>query len=215
MKKVRFGMGGIMMIAALMISDRAAIIGIYMLAAAWHEIGHLIAAKLMKIDVEEIRFGFSGVRIVTDARLTSYKREIMLAFAGPLMNMLAFGAACVTFGASGRGIESLFECAASFLRGGADIWGVVGFFALASLIQAIMNLLPVNTFDGGRMIYCFIAQRFSQYAAERVLSVLSAFSAFFLWTLALYLMLRISSGLGIFVFAACIFASTRMENGEN
>jgi hypothetical protein len=38
--------------------------------------------------------------------------------------------------------------------------------------------------------------------------VSSAVAAFVLWTVSLYLMLKISAGLGIYVFAACIFFTT-------
>ena len=212
MRKVRFGMGGILMIASMMISDSFAIIGVYLLAAAWHEAGHILTSKLMKIEIKEIKFGFSGIRIVTDSHLTSYKREFWLSLAGPCANILAFIITVSVFKASGMRTTELFESASRFLGGERGVWEALAFFALASLIQAIMNLLPVNTFDGGRMIYCAVAELFSQHAAERILSILSAFSAFILWTVALYLMLRISAGMGIFVFSGCIFALITMKD---
>ena len=212
MKKIRFGMGGILMAASMLISDRFYIIGIYVLAAAFHEIGHLVAAKLLKIEVEEIRFGFSGIRIVTDSRLVSYKRELLLALAGPLFNLAAFFGILLGFECLGAG--SVFLRAEGFMRGESDLLGAVGFFALSSLVQAIMNLLPVKTFDGGRIIYCAIADKLGQRAAEQVIDIFSALSAVILWALALYLMLRISAGLGIFVFSACIFASAWQKERE-
>ena len=96
--------------------------------------------------------------------------------------------------------------------------GVFGFVALASLLQACINLLPVRTFDGGRIMYCFIALTLGERIAERVLDILSAFSAFILWVAALYLMLKISSGLGIYTFSACLFFGTmgkRPDKCEN
>ena len=211
MKKIKFGMGGILMLAAMLISDRAVIIGVYMLAAALHEIGHLLAAKLLKIEIKEIKFGFSGVRIVTDARLTSYKREMLLASAGPCVNLAVLCAVCIAFIWSGMSAVDVLEAGERLLLGEIGIWELSGFLALSSLVQAIMNLLPVTSFDGGRIIYCAVAEKFSQSAAERILDVTSALSAVVLWALALYLMLRISAGLGIFVFSACIFAVSREE----
>jgi membrane-associated protease RseP (regulator of RpoE activity) len=214
MKRIKFGMGGILMIAAMLISDRAVIIGVYMLAAALHEMGHLLAARLMKIEIKEISFGFSGVRIVTDARLTSYKREILLAFAGPFVNIAIFCAVCIAFKACGMTFEDVFGSGAQLLSGNIGISELSGFLALSSLVQAIMNLLPVKSFDGGRIIYCAIADKLGQSAAERVIDISSALSAVILWALALYLMLRISAGLGIFVFSACIFASAWQKEQE-
>ena len=216
MKKIRFGIGGVLMIAAMAISDRGLVIVVYCLAALLHELGHIIAAGLLKVRIEEIRLGFSGVRIVTDSALTSYKNEIILAAAGPLMNFLSLSFSLAIFYARGIRAEEMLRCADSFLKGESEsTLGMLGFFALSSLIQAVMNLLPVKTFDGGRILYCSVASLISQGAAERSNELCSALVAWLLWTVALYLMLRISSGLGIFVFAACIFGGVIMQrNGE-
>lgn len=207
MKKIKFGIGGLLMLAATIVSDSARVIIVYMLAAFLHEMGHILAAKLMKIEIKEIKFGFFGVRIITDERLTSYKRELLLASAGPAVNIAIFIALLLYFCVNG-GEQRLFEAADVFLSGGAATYeGYFAFFALSSLVQAIFNLMPVNTFDGGRILYCAVAESISERAAAYALSVTTALSAFVLWTAAMYLMLRVSSGLGIFVFAACIFAS--------
>ena len=84
----------------------------------------------------------------------------------------------------------------------------VAFFALASIVQAFGNLLPVESFDGGRMLYCAISEIMDEKVAWRAVEIASALSAFIMWTLALFLMLKVSSGLGIYVFAVCIFLCT-------
>ncbi len=208
MGKVRFGIGGILMIAAMLISDSFAVLGIYMFAALLHEMGHLLAAKVLKIKVKEIKFGFSGVRIVTDERLTSYKSEIILAMSGPLVNIGVFCASWAVFSFRGDGGEGMLTSLDAFwVSSELEKWGMLAFLALSSLIQAILNLLPVKTFDGGRILSCATAQFIGDRASEWILSVTSAFSALILWILSLYLMLRVGGGLGIYVFAACIFAS--------
>ncbi len=213
MKKVRFGLGGIVMMAAMLVSDSGALILIYVLAAALHEAGHLLAAKILKVGVSEIKFGFSGVRIVTDERLTSYRREIILALAGPVTNLLALLFSLTVFRIRGEGFLTLLTLGSEMLLSGeGNLYGALSFFALSSLVQAAVNLLPVKTFDGGRVLYCLAAELLGENVAERIIDVTTAFSAFVLWTLALYLMLRVSSGLGIYVFSAFIFASVIMGN---
>ncbi len=203
---MRFGVGGILMIAAMLISDSWLVLCIYLFAALLHEMGHLLAAKALKIKVKEITFGFSGVRIVTDERLTSYKNEIVLAASGPLVNMAVFGVVFVAFSFFGEGSDGLLNSLDAFLLSSElDKWGMLSFFALSSLIQAILNLMPVKTFDGGRILSCITAQIWGDRASEWILSVTSALSALILWILALYLMLKVGGGLGIYVFAACIF----------
>ena len=193
-------------------SDSAGVLIVYWLAALLHEMGHLVCAKVLKVGIKEIRFGFSGVRIVTDERLTSYKSEMLLAISGPFVNIAVFACVAMLFLIQKGDINELFISANSFLSlQGRGRLGAIGFLALASIIQAILNLLPINTFDGGRVLYCAMAEVFSDRVAERVIELTTALSAFLMWMLALYLMLRVSNGLGIFVFAACVFLGGRLN----
>ena len=213
--KVRFGVGGILMISALLISDSGELILIYALAAALHEAGHLLAAKLLKIGVSEIAFGFSGIRIVTDGRLTSYKKEAILAAAGPIVNAVCFLCSLAAFLSWGEGLSAMLAEGGEALSFGlARGKSALAFFALSSLLQSMVNLLPIKSFDGGRIFYCALAEHFGEGVAERGIGISTALSAFVLWTVALYLMLRVSGGLGIFVFAACVFAGGILKNDE-
>ena len=208
-KKIKLGLGAIIMAVAMLISDRADVIILYTLSASLHECGHLLAARILGVKVKEIRFEFSGVRICPEEGITSYKNEFILAAAGPLVNLAVITAAIAVFSffkVSPSDAESL--CEGFLLSGEYTHFGALGFVALSSLLQGGINLLPVRTFDGGRMTYCLCASLLGERRAENILDVFSALSAFILWTIALYLMLKISSGLGIYVFSLCLFLST-------
>ena len=214
MKKAKICIGVCLMLSAACVSDDIVAVSVYLFAALLHEIGHLLAARIMKIRVSGIKFDFSGARICTSGNL-SYKEELFLSGAGPLANIFAF--TLVIKAAKIREIpaKSLLEGAESlFSRGEATLCGVLGFFALSSLLQAASNLMPISGFDGGRMLYCICALIFGDRAAEVVLSITSAIFAFILWTAALYLLLRISAGLGIYIFALGIFTSSIMKKDE-
>ena len=211
-KRFKIEIGAIIMICAAFISDRAEIILIYALAASIHELGHICAAKLLKIPIREIRFGFSGIRICTDEGLTSYKSEVLLAFAGPLANLVSLGICAMYTMISRVSLAELLMSAESFLSGGEyDYMGMIGFFSVSSFLHCAVNLLPINTFDGGRITYCAVAAVISERAGGRILDISTALSALFIWIIALYLLLKVASGLGVFVFAACIFFSTVMK----
>jgi membrane-associated protease RseP (regulator of RpoE activity) len=108
--------------------------------------------------------------------------------------------------------KMLFDSAEMiFLGEGTTFSGILGFFVISSLMQASSNLLPIEGFDGGRVVYCLLAMAFGERAAEVTLDITSALVAFILWTVALYLMLKISAGLGVYVFALGIFASNVMK----
>lgn len=212
-KKIKIGIGGALMLSAMVISDKIWVFLTYLLAALIHEIGHLLAAKMLKIKVDEVKLDFSGARICVDERLTSYRDEFLLSLAGPFANIASIFLILTTYKIIGIQPMVLFDCADIFMMtGDPEIQGMCGFFILSSFIQAFINLLPVKTFDGGRILYCALAGLFSEKVADRVLSSASLLSAFLLWTIALYLMLRISSGIGVYVFSACVFAVTLKDS---
>ena len=214
MRKLRVKFGAILMLLAMVVSDGAVLLVIYFLSAALHECGHLVAAKVMKIEIEEIRFDFSGVRICTDKNIPSYLHELMLSVAGPLVNVVSVTLCVCAFSLCGVSLFDVVEAIILLFRGEVTVPGAVGFFAASSLLQGGINLLPINTLDGGRILFCASALFFGERCASAVIKATSFIAAFVLWTVALYLLLRVSSGLGIFVFAACVFIATAGENNE-
>ena len=117
MKRVKFGLGGMLMLSAMAISDNVWVIVIYLAAALFHELGHLAAARLLCIPVKEIRFEFSGVRICTDTGLTSYRQEILLSLAGPLVNLILAALSFFAVGAE-RSFGTLLSLGMELLSGG-------------------------------------------------------------------------------------------------
>lgn len=205
MKRFKITIGGIAVIILTLISQRGEVVFVCLLAALIHELGHLTAARLQKIDVERIELGLMGARIVVDDRLCSYKSELILAASGPLANILAVIISIAVSLTCGVGAEELFESGAELVGQGGGIVGAVGCFVLASIAQAAVNLLPVRSLDGGRMLSAAVSQWLGADIGERAVTVFTAVAVFCLWTVALYLMLRVGSGVGVFTFAACVF----------
>ena len=188
MKRKRFLIQPLALIYLLfmLFCDKSGLAAMSLLAAALHEMGHLVAARFMKIPISAMRFDLLGARIDVKGRILSYGQEWLLCMSGPLASLV--------FSLIGSLFWSHSKLAIAF--------------SCASLLLGLLNLLPIQTFDGGRMTYCLSAVLFGERRAEQILDVFSGFSAFVLWTVALYLMLRISSGLGIYVFSVCLFLST-------
>ena len=93
-----------------------------------HEAGHLTAMLLCGKRAQEIHLGYFGMKIVTDKRLLSPVRDAVVAFAGPLVNLV---------------ISAIFYAVCK-----KDI-------ATLSLSLGIFNLLPVTMLDGGHIISAF------------------------------------------------------------
>lgn len=65
----------------------------WMIAAALHEFGHIIALRCMGVRVRQLRIGLFGAKIVTEP-LTS-GQEFVAALAGPAVGVLLLGAVAI------------------------------------------------------------------------------------------------------------------------
>lgn len=152
-----------------------------LLAVALHEAGHLTAANMLRLPVYKMEFDVFGARLFTPP-LPSYRAEAILAGAGPLFSVL-----------TGLVLLPL----------------KVPFFATVSGLSfafALLNLLPVSGFDGGRLLSALLAAAGGPVAAERVLSLSSYLSLLFLFSLSACLLLRFGQDPALALLSAALFA---------
>ena len=187
--KVKISFFAAIMLLALVISHSyislAAII-----AAALHELGHIIAGRLCNAPLSELKLGIFGASLSTE--ISSYKDEIKVALAGPTVN---------------------FICAACMLPFASRLGDLGQMFLASSLFLGLLNLLPISDFDGGRALFCLIAMKGSLYCAQGALKVSTFVFVFALWSLSVYLILRLGASLSLFVFSASLFCKIFIGSG--
>ncbi len=154
------------------------------LAVTLHELGHLLAARICGIAIGELKLNILGAAIIPANTLYSYKKELILCIGGPAANLLS---ALVT---------SPLKNSSPFL---AQFW-------LYSISLAMLNLMPIKTFDGGRIFSSLLLCKLPLKAAEKILSFVSFAFIFTLWCISVYLLLKISSSISLFVFSISIFS---------
>ncbi len=147
-----------------------------------HEGGHLLAARLCRIKTNGFSVDTIGARLSLTGTALSYPRELAICVAGPLANLLS--------------IPPIYT-----IRANAD----VGFFISVSLALALLNLLPIKGFDGGRIFFCLSSLLLPPTAAERLYSLSSFFCLFILWCGSVYMMIKTGADLSLFIFSAGIF----------
>ena len=168
----------------MLFADKSGIAAMSLLAAALHEVGHLVAARFMNIPISAMRFDLLGARIDVKGRILSYGEEWLLCMAGPLSSL--------TFSLIGSFFWSHTKLAIAF--------------SCASLLLGLLNLLPIQTFDGGRMLECTLL---SFTTPQKVGSILRGCTFLFLWLLwafSAYLMIKIADGISLFFFTLTLLA---------
>ena len=166
------------------------------LSAAFHECGHLLAFSSLGIGTPHFRLEANGVRMVSP-RMLSYGEEILVAMAGPLMNLLIWG---VTFYTNQPWIQAFGEI---------------------SLLTALYNLVPTGALDGERILSSLLSLCFGSLLSERVTAFLSYAVLFLaLFSSLLGLFLGGDTLYGAVVWMAALFSqpfpNTKLEEtGEN
>ncbi len=179
----------LLLFAVMILTDRSGLVFLTLLAAAGHECGHLLAAKCLHIPLRQMSLDLLGARIEVNGRMLSYGEEWLLAAAGPFASLLL-----------------------SLLA--APFWHYRSAFAFSaiSLLLGLLNLLPIRTFDGGRMLETALTHYTSPRCARYVMRLVSFFCLFLLWAIAVYELIRIGDGLSLFCFSMSLFA--RLFDGE-
>jgi stage IV sporulation protein FB len=175
---------GIIFLLFSLLLDREVVLPCYA-AALFHECGHLLAARLLRIPIRSLTFTLFGFRLSLVSGLISYRRELMLAASGPLFSFVL-------------GVVTL-SCAEG---------GFASSLHFATLALGVLNLLPVKRFDGGRMLYALLASIASPSFASRVLDLMGASILLFLWTVSVYFLLHGGFGLSLFIFSFAVFCKS-------
>lgn len=186
MKQKRFFIQPLAMIYFLwmLFVDKSSIAAMSLLAAALHEVGHLVAAYFMKIPIRALRFDLLGARIDVKGRILSYKEEWLLCVAGPLSSLV--------FSLLGSLFWSHTKLAIAF--------------SCASLLLGLLNLLPIQTFDGGRMLECALLSFTTPQKAGSILRGCTFLFLWLLWAFSAYLMIKIADGISLFFFTLTLLA---------
>ncbi len=155
-----------------------------------HELAHLLAVKICGGKTERVRITAFGISLGFSAPKT-YGEEAFVAAAGP--------AASFAFAALG------------YFRGGAFGGEALSF----SLFLGLINLLPFEGFDGGRIICATLSPLFGERAGAQVCSALAYACLFSAWVLGVYIFFYSGVNFALLLFCAYIFVFTVIKKDCN
>ena len=184
---LRIGILPAMIFCIMLIFQPAGVVLPSLGAAVLHESGHMLAALLLGIPLRSLDIGMFGASLKVRGSLISYSKEFLLCAAGPAMNFLSAALVCIS--SEHRGYYT--ECGE---------W-----FASVSLMLGILNLMPAEGFDGGRMLSVTVSSLFGPRVSAKILSFTTFSSIVLLWMLSVYLLIRYGTSLSLFVFTLSLF----------
>lgn len=142
------------LVLLLNIFKRTEFLYISIFSAILHEIGHLIALKIYGIEITEFRISLFGCNIKTNKNnRINYNKEILISFFGPFANLfLSAFLFVVNFNLNCELVENII---------------------IVNLVMGLFNLLPFNSFDGGKIIKLLIENKLNERIADFTVSIIS------------------------------------------
>ena len=141
--KIKIAPSFFLLLCVLLWLDRDGVVMIFLLSAALHECGHLLALFLLGVPVYGMELRASGAILHTGK--TSPTKEAVCAAAGPFVNLLLLGI--------------LFRMQPTA--------------ALVNLLLFVYNLLPLYPLDGGRLLRLLLCSLFGAQAGERASDIIT------------------------------------------
>lgn len=155
-----------------------------------HETGHILAALIYQNGFKGLILQSGGLRLNGNLAYSSYSSEALIAFAGPFFNLI------------------------SALAFTSAVDGCAVYFRQVSVALALLNLLPIRDFDGGRILHSISAAIFFPERCEKICDIFSFFALFFIWSISVYVLLKTGKNISSFLFSAIIFFKITKDHYE-
>lgn len=142
------------LILLLIIFNRTDYLYISLISAILHEAGHLIMLKKFRVEILEISISLFGGNIKRkNFEKINYLKEIFIALAGPLINII--------ISLSFYFINLIFKKP------------LLNNIVIVNLVLAIFNLLPFYNFDGGKALEFLVTNFSDGTVAKKVTFIIS------------------------------------------
>jgi len=158
-----------------------------MLFALIHELAHMCAGLSLKLKPKALEVQAFGISIVFECFENSEKNKIIIASAGPFINIL---------------IAILF----SFIHIKAS-----SIIVNTNVLLAILNLVPIYPLDGGRILHAIICLKNGKKIADEVVYKTSNALVIVMTALSSILIL-VYKNIGLFLIIAYLWVIVLKEN---
>ncbi len=151
-------------------------------ATLLHEAGHLAAIYLLEGKVSDVTVRPFGAVINRSENGTSYRGDIIISLSGPLVNIVSF-LICMWAGRRGT-------------------------FASASLILALINLIPSKPLDGYCALKAASLSLFSPSASEKICRTVSFVILGAIWIFSVYMIIYANFNLSLLLMVTFLMCET-------
>ena len=184
----------LLLIAFVFLSGNLGTYAIALIIALIHELGHMIIALACGYGVGGIKIQPFGVGLMLKDSSVSCKHEILIAIAGPVVNVLLI-------------IAGVF-----FLKAKNDFSSV---FFVTNIYMLCINLLPVLPLDGGRVLSATLRMEFDETQSGKIVRVVSVVCVAIIMALGVVCFFRSESNISLFIVALFLLDNIRQNSDKS
>ena len=156
-------------------------------ATLLHEWGHILIILAFRCKIDKILFKVGSVAVEGNFVLPTAK-ELLMLFAGPVINFFFFGIFYVLFVATSSTL-----CLN---------------FGLVSLVVGTVNLLPIYGLDGGNILIIFLERFFGEKNTEQVSKVVGLICCSVIILFGIYLLVLQKKNPSLIIFGIYLLICT-------
>ena len=150
-----------------------------------HEFGHIIFIKSSGFKILNVEITPCGVNIIING-LAPYKTDILIAVGGPFLNII-------------------FALLIFLIIQGAGNSSLLMFAFLTNIIYAALNLFPVASLDGGRVLACILKIYLPENIARNIFAAISAVFLVILSICALFILMLTGYNFSLVLLCSYLF----------
>lgn len=195
---IRFKIGGLqieinfMFVAAVcifLLLDKSGMSAIALLACFIHELSHIIIFAAVGYTPQKLSLELTGIKLTKPATALSRGKELLVQFAGSGANLLIF----------------------FLLINTIDKISIVSLFAVTHLVLGIFNLLPLKSFDGGKILSIILSYFLSMGTTEKICNAVDFIGIFAMLICCIFMIITSRGSFSLLSITVLLMLSALMK----
>ena len=187
----------VVIITLMLVIDRSYYFILGMLFAVMHELGHVMTILLKKSRVNKIKFGLINIDMVYDSSSFSninYKDELLIYISGSLVNFML----CLIF------IFIYYVINIYFFK----------IIAYQNFFIGTVNLLPIESLDGHRILSVILSRKFDINICEKILNIVSVIFLVPVSVLGIIILVKSKYNFSLLIFGVYLFSRIILKKNQ-
>ncbi|MEG0693256.1 MAG: site-2 protease family protein [Oscillospiraceae bacterium] len=176
-------------VTIFLIVDTTGISSIALLACFIHELGHIVMFLAVGYTPQKLTFELTGIRLTKPIQELSAGKELLVQLAGSTTNLLIFFFLIKT-------IESI-----SFLS----------LFAVTHLVLGVFNLLPLKSFDGGKILELILSFFLCENVTQKICSIADFICIFLMLIVCVFMIITSKNSFTLLMITIYLMISSLIK----